>query len=168
MMLMWIIPLVLVLAFLLPNKGQRLSKWTWALVALFALPFVGMLLVYCVGGFGGPFGGRYGGPLGSMMGPGGGAYRGPGFPGGPMGSMMGPGFGYGYGYGGAGAWVGMALVLVGIGLVAYFLYKRSKAAPDAAPEAIEGDDALRHLRMRLAKGEISPEDFDVLQQKLKG
>jgi uncharacterized membrane protein len=66
-----------------------------------------------------------------------------------------------YGYGGWN-WVGMAvnlLLVAGLIALGYWVFKRSPGAES---------EAMQTLRLRLAKGEITAEEFDVLRQKLQG
>jgi putative membrane protein len=121
------------------------STWLWVgvavVLALVALPLFGMFMHG-----GGMMGGAWGPMMGGMMG-GGGL---------PMHR-----FG---GWGGGWLWLGMAVrVLLFGGLIAlvYSLVRRS--AGYARPEAEE----LQILRLRLARGEITPEVYDALRQKLQ-
>lgn len=147
-MLLVLVAVLLVVFLAMPGRAPKGSTWAWLAAALIALPFVGMLFMH---GFG--FGGRgygYG-----MMGRGGGMM-------GPWGGMMGPGY-----FGplpGVWQWVIMGVVIVGLGFLVWFLLKQVKAAAPAAEE----DEAVQHLRMRLARGEISADEYDALYQKLKG
>lgn len=129
-MWMWIIPLVLVI-FLLdrPRSGRNTRPWVLALLALLALPLIGM-------GFMG--GGMHGGGW---------------MPGGM------------YGYGGGWGWnwwniAGGIVMMIGLGALGYALLRRGGAEADS--------EELQILKLRLAKGEISPEDYDLLRQKLNG
>lgn len=120
MMLMWIIPVVL-LIFLLdrPQPERSTRSWALLLLALLALPLIGMA-----------------------------------FTGGWM-----------HGYGGGWSWNGWNLaggivMLVGLGALGYAALRRGSAEADS--------EELRILKLRLAKGEISPEEYDLLRQKLNG
>ncbi|MGE5674536.1 MAG: hypothetical protein ACM3XM_11745 [Mycobacterium leprae] len=158
MMLLWVIPVVILLYFLVERNGKFGSNWGWILIALLGLPLVGMLFMGGRGGYG-------------MMGGRGG-----------YGMMGGRGFGRGYGPGmmqgwGAGNapnalvntspvffWVRAALcVLFVIALIvlAFVAIKRFSASRPARE-----DEAVRELRMRLARGEVSAEEFEVALQKL--
>lgn len=127
-------------------------NWPWILA--------GGLLVLGFGGFGmmGHRGGMMGmGMHGGMMG----HREGMMTPGGMMGHqdcMMTPG-------GGATGWqfwvgIGLhALLILGALVAAYFAWKRMRSAEPAE---------IQLLRMRLAKGEITADEFDLLRQKLQG
>jgi putative membrane protein len=89
---------------------------------------------------------------------------------------------YGYGYGPAasgGSIVGLLfmlffglLVVVGVVLVVVWLVRSSGAthAPMAHPgqAAPHADTAMAVLRERLAKGEITPEEFSAIAKTLSG
>lgn len=88
---------------------------------------------------------------------------------------------YGYGYGpnaGAGLWAVLAMGLVGLVLLAVVVLlvvwavRRSGAAHMAGPASPAGpqhaDPALAIARDRLARGEITPEEYDAIAQKLNG
>lgn len=72
--------------------------------------------------------------------------------------MMG---GYGmHGYGGGMGWfsvLAMILLFGGLGFIVYGLLRRPAAGQT---------EELHILRLRLAKGEITPEEFDLLREKL--
>ena len=66
-------------------------------------------------------------------------------------------------------WIGMALFwIVVLGLIVWAVVRLSKpSAPEPAPlpEAVD-DDPLIILDRRLARGEVDPDDYDVLREKL--
>lgn len=116
MMLMWLIPVLLILAVLGPGADTRTSR-TWGTVMLT------LLMVPILGGI----------------------------------FMMG-GFGM-HGYGGwnwASMLIGILLV-GGVAAVVYALFRRSGAGHTEEEQV---------LRLRLAKGEISPDEYDLLREKL--
>ncbi|HYF96381.1 MAG TPA: SHOCT domain-containing protein [Symbiobacteriaceae bacterium] len=155
-MFMW--PLLLLIGLGLWFAARResavsRSAWLWILAA--------GLLVMGFGGFGmgGPGGMMMMGARGGMMG----MHGMMGGRGGMMGmhGMMGPQYGS-WGWHG---WVGMglhALLIMGAIVVAYFAWKRTRSGAPLESEA------MQVLRMRLAKGEITAEEFDLLRQKLQG
>ncbi|HEY3364067.1 MAG TPA: SHOCT domain-containing protein [Symbiobacteriaceae bacterium] len=51
------------------------------------------------------------------------------------------------------------LLVAGLIALGYWVFKRSPGAES---------EAMQTLRLRLAKGEITAEEFDVLRQKLQG
>ena len=155
-MLMWPVLLLIGLGIWFAARREVVvsrSTWLWILAA-------GLLVI----GFGGFGMGHHGG---TMMGGWGGMMGGPGGVTGMHGMMGGRG-GYmtpQYGTWGWHAWVGMglhALLIIGALVVAYFAWKRTRSAAPAEPAEIQ------ILRMRLAKGEITAEEFDLLHRKLQG
>lgn len=158
MMFFWIAAVALLVWYMGNHQEQR-PAWVWIVVGLLALPLFGMFF----GGYG-IMGGGYGYDHGMMgfRGPGGfgGGGLAPGAPGQAPGTWGGPGY-MGI-YGGTYWWVAMAiqalLFIGGITLV-YFLVQRNwKPAPAVTP--------LGTLQMRLAKGEITGDQFEELRKKL--
>jgi putative membrane protein len=86
------------------------------------------------------------------------------------------GYGYGPGAGGVGFWmIGMwlfgVLLLVGIVLVVVWAVRRSGGPHAAGPGAHMSpsqDAAMMVARERLAKGEITPEEFETISRALRG
>lgn len=79
--------------------------------------------------------------------------------------MMGPGFGYYGGFGMGGGSFMMILVLLAIGLLVYFAFNRQQRESwnvSAAPNT----NALELAKTRLARGEISLEEFEQIKNKL--
>jgi len=157
----WIAAVALLVWYMVKHQEQR-PTWVWIVLGLLALPVVGMFF----GGYGmmGGFGG------GGMLFPGHMNFGGPGF-GGPGPGTWGGGSGMMGGWDGQGImgsfggnywWVAMAvravLFIAGITLV-YFLAKNYwNPAPAGTP--------LATLQMRLAKGEITADEFEALKEKL--
>lgn len=80
-----------------------------------------------------------------------------------MGSWFGCFNGYGYGNGfGIGGYVMMFLGLVVIGLIIYFLVKGQNQNQNR-PQTY---DALEIAKARLAKGEITPEEYENIKKNL--
>lgn len=133
--------------------GVSRPSWLWVLAA-------GLLLLG-FGGFGRHGGGMMGmGMRGGMMGrPG--MMGGQGMMGGP-GMMGGQGMMGGFAQAGWHFWAGVAvhaLLIIGAIVVAVIAWRRTRSAEPAE---------VGILRMRLAKGEITPEEYDLLRQKLQG
>lgn len=87
-------------------------------------------------------------------------FRGGWFMGGPMRGGM-HGYMWNGGWGGNWSWWGVVaglLVLAVLGLVGYLAYR--KGEPESEEQQI--------LRLRLARGEITTEEYDLLRQKLNG
>jgi putative membrane protein len=53
-----------------------------------------------------------------------------------------------------------------IGLVVWMIVTLTRSNQSGAPRGGQPDSALEILRRRLAAGEITPQEFDELQQKL--
>ena len=53
-----------------------------------------------------------------------------------------------------------------IGLVVWLVVTLTRSGPSGASRSAQPDTALETLRHRLAAGEITPQDFDALRQKL--
>ncbi|MGQ0550059.1 MAG: SHOCT domain-containing protein [Armatimonadota bacterium] len=84
---------------------------------------------------------------------------------GGWGMMGGPWSGGGWGWMGGMQLLGFlfwVLVLVGVGFVVTSLVRRDGAAPPAGP----GEAPLEILKRRLAKGEITREEYDALKKEL--
>ena len=147
-MMMWPLLLLIGLGVWFASRPQAAARGTWLWI------LAGGLLVFGLGGFG-------------MMGRHAGMMMGGGMRGGMMGhrgGMMGPGGMMTPGTGATGLhlWVGIglhALLIVGALVAAYFAWKRMRSAEPAE---------IQLLRMRLAKGEITPDEYDLLKQKLQG
>lgn len=169
MMFFWIAAVALLVWYVVKHQAQR-QAWVWIVAGLLALPLLGMSF----GGHGmmGGFGGR--GMMGGWSGPGHMGFRGPGgFGGVPVapGQVPGPGAWGGYwgghgmlgAYGGTYWWVAMAIravLLIGGIVLVYFLVKRYwKPAPAVTP--------LGELQLRLAKGEITAQEFEDLRKKIE-
>jgi len=77
--------------------------------------------------------------------------------------MMG-GWGWGMGVlGGLGMLLFWGLI---IGLVVWLVVTLTRSSQSGASRSTPPDTALETLRRRLAAGEITPQEFDVLRQKL--
>jgi putative membrane protein len=77
--------------------------------------------------------------------------------------MMG-GWGWGMGLlGGLGMLLFWGLI---IGLVVWLIVTLTRSDQSSAARGAQPDTALETLRRRLAAGEITPQEFDVLRQKL--
>jgi putative membrane protein len=77
--------------------------------------------------------------------------------------MMG-GWGWGMGLlGGLGMLLFWGLI---IGLVVWLIVTLTRSNQGAASRGAQPDSALETLRRRLAAGEITPQEFDTLRQKL--
>ncbi len=90
--------------------------------------------------------------------------------------MMGYGAGLGYGFGGWLAMVGCGLLVVGLIVLAVWAVGRlggsgagqaAQPMPPATPAVAPRPDALEVLRMRLARGEVSVEDYAAAKQALE-
>ena len=84
----------------------------------------------------------------------------------------GGGFGLGFGYGGLLMALGCVAVVVGIVLLAAWALGRGgrPAAPPSAvpsPAAAPRPDALEILRLRLARGEVTVDEFAAAKQALE-
>jgi putative membrane protein len=78
-------------------------------------------------------------------------------------SMMG-GWGWGMGLlGGLGMLLFWGLI---IGLVIWLVVTLTRSGQSNASHSAQSDSALETLRRRLAAGEITPQEFDTLRQKL--
>lgn len=87
-------------------------------------------------------------------------------------------YGYGYGPDTGVAWIGMGLMwlfgllfLVSVVLAIVWLVRRSAGPHDAGPGARTAppqDTAMAVARERLARGEITPEEFDTIARALRG
>jgi len=78
--------------------------------------------------------------------------------------MMG-GWGWGMGLlGGLGMLLFWGLI---IGLVVWLIVTLTRSNQGAASRGAQPDSALETLRRRLAAGEITPQEFDTLRQKLE-
>jgi uncharacterized membrane protein len=82
-------------------------------------------------------------------------------------NMIGYGAGLGFGAGGWLAFLGCALLIVGVVvLVAWLVGRASPASQQAAAPRPAGQDAQEILRLRLARGEISKDDYLATKQTL--
>ncbi len=88
----------------------------------------------------------------------------------------GAGLGYGFGFGGLLAMLGCGLLVVGLVLLAVWAFGRLGGAgtgqgaaptPPAATAMAPRPDALEVLRMRLARGEVSVEEYTAAKQALE-
>ncbi len=78
---------------------------------------------------------------------------------------MGPGFGYG-GFGIGGGFGMMFFGIIIIGLVVYFLLKGQNGNRFTAPQPVPNNEALDIAKSRLAKGEITTEEFETIKKSL--
>lgn len=76
--------------------------------------------------------------------------------------MMGPGWGMGWTMGG-GLWMLIGLVII-VGLVIFFVMKTSTTGTAHSPKSDQ--EALEIAKKRLAKGEITPEEFEQIKKNL--
>mgnify|MGYP005834963379 CR=1 FL=1 len=84
--------------------------------------------------------------------------------------MMGD-WGWGWGWSMMGALGGLGMLLFWgllIGLVAWLVVTLTRTGQGGATPRSQPDSALEILRRRLASGEITPQEFDALRQKLDG
>jgi putative membrane protein len=86
---------------------------------------------------------------------------------GPMGGWgMGPGmmggYGPGYGYGFGGMFMGL-LFFIAIAVIIYFIFHSAKTKGIG----FGGESAIDILKKRLARGEISKEEYDRMKEDLK-
>lgn len=86
--------------------------------------------------------------------------------------MMGYGAGFGWGFGGMLMMLGCVALIVGLVLLAAWAVGRAR--PDAAasaapvwPVAPAQPDPLELLRLRLARGEITVDEFEAAKQALE-
>jgi putative membrane protein len=77
--------------------------------------------------------------------------------------MMGRGFAYGYGTYGCGVLIPMLLIIAGIGLIVFLIIKKPKKQHNDQ----QSSQAMAILNERLAKGEISPEEYEKLRKVIK-
>ncbi len=77
--------------------------------------------------------------------------------------MMGRGFAYGYGTYGCGGLIPMLLIIVVLGLIVFLIVKRPKKQHNEQ----QSSQAMAILNERLAKGEISPEEYEKLRKVIK-
>lgn len=80
--------------------------------------------------------------------------------------MMGPGYGMGYGMGG-GFWMMLGLLLI-IGFAIYYFMKNKNNSNNGfnTSQQVPGADAMEIAKNRLAKGEITSEEFEVIKKTL--
>ncbi|MGE6368724.1 SHOCT domain-containing protein [Planococcus kocurii] len=78
--------------------------------------------------------------------------------------MMGPGWGMGWGMGG-GIWMILALLVI-IGIAVYYFTKNKNNNGFTNSQQGTKTDALEIARTRLAKGEITTEEFEEIKKKL--
>lgn len=78
---------------------------------------------------------------------------------------------WGWGWSMMGALGGLGMLLFWgllIGLMAWLVVTLTRASQGGAAPRSQPDSALEILRRRLASGEITPQEFDALRQKLDG
>ena len=73
--------------------------------------------------------------------------------------MMGHGFVHGYGGYGCGGLLPMLIIILVVGLLVYLIVKRPRRHKDR-----QGSQALAILNERLAKGEITTEEYETLKK----
>ncbi|MFV9510186.1 SHOCT domain-containing protein [Tepidibacillus sp. LV47] len=79
--------------------------------------------------------------------------------------MMGQGFGYGsYGMGGGSGMMFFGILI--IGLIIYFLLKGQNVNGYVASQTASSTEALEIAKSRLAKGEITTEEFETIKENL--
>ncbi|MDJ0331552.1 SHOCT domain-containing protein [Planococcus sp. S3-L1] len=78
--------------------------------------------------------------------------------------MMGPGWGMGWGMGG-GIWMILALLVI-IGVAVYYFTKNKNNNGLTNSQQDTKTDALEIARTRLAKGEITTEEFEEIKKTL--
>lgn len=76
--------------------------------------------------------------------------------------MMGRGFAYGYGTYSCGGIIPMLLIIVVLGLLVFLIMKRPRKHGEQ-----HSSQAMTILNERLAKGEISPEEYEKLRKIIK-
>jgi len=69
-------------------------------------------------------------------------------------TMMGYGMGYGFG------WIYPLLIFIGFFLVVWWLIKQN-------PQGVSSDKPLVILQRRLARGEITPKEYNALKKELE-
>lgn len=77
--------------------------------------------------------------------------------------MMGHGFGYGYGYGiyNCGGLIPMLFILAVFGLFVFLIMKRPRKYSEHSSQA------MTLLNERLAKGEVTQEEYEILRKIIK-
>ncbi|WP_017380603.1 SHOCT domain-containing protein [Paenisporosarcina sp. TG-14] len=74
--------------------------------------------------------------------------------------------GYGMGYGmGGGVLMWIVLLLI-IGFVVYYFAKNKNANGSNSSQQVLGPDAMEIAKIRLAKGEISSEEFEDIKKNI--
>lgn len=81
--------------------------------------------------------------------------------------MMGYGTGLGFGIGGWLGMIGWVLLVVGVVVLVAWLVGRIAPAVQSSSSRQEGQDALEILRVRLARGEITREEYLATRQTLE-
>jgi len=77
--------------------------------------------------------------------------------------MMGPGWGMGWGMGG-GSWL-IAVLVVIIGFAIYYFMKNNNSGFNSSQKD-SGTDAMEIAKKRLARGEITNEEFEEIKKRL--
>lgn len=74
--------------------------------------------------------------------------------------------GYGMGYGMGGGVLMWIVLLVIIGFVVYYFAKNKNANGFNSSQQVQGPDAMEIAKIRLAKGEISSEEFEDIKKNI--
>lgn len=74
--------------------------------------------------------------------------------------------GYGMGYGMGGGVLMWIVLLVIIGFVVYYFAKNKNANGLNSSQQVLGSDAMEIAKIRLAKGEISSEEFEDIKKNI--
>ncbi|WP_019413256.1 SHOCT domain-containing protein [Paenisporosarcina sp. TG20] len=74
--------------------------------------------------------------------------------------------GYGMGYGMGGGVLMWIVLLVIIGFVVYYFAKNKNANGLNSSQQVPGPDAMEIAKIRLAKGEISSEEFEDIKKNI--
>lgn len=77
--------------------------------------------------------------------------------------MMGPGYGYFGGYGMGGGFFMMFIVFLAIGYLFYLALNQNKGSVQTLPSLGRNNQAIELAKARLAKGEITIEEYEQLK-----